>query len=1130
MSLPTPPAGTLDKDQPWYRGKIGDAQWDRLKAKLTGGTDAGGTSYSKIIDCSSSEADKIISNMKKDPRGYPQINNPGGAEGYENMYNYYTFLKDAYLYDEPKPEPEQIPVEVEVVEVEQKTVDEPIVIKIEAPFEPTPEAPKLSAPKRVRLPRRSGVMKARPIGPAKKSSAERMSEAFDKNLLDPLVDGIQNPPAPAPPRQRKQKETLVKVKRSVRPKSRFKETNNVKPLENTSLFVFNKVKSAFGRAADARRMAQEQGLPEQEKRFYIKRALGFEFGGDAIARTRGTFSKSPDATLDPSLTKQQRYTQGLFGTRTIRPPAKTKDTSGNIDTITKKISDLEKQFDNLIEIKKVSSDSKESTGDLSKTLDDLKNALKKGSKYQKDINASKKKLLDLEAKAADAAQAGVEEAELDKTQDLSDFVKNAEKKEKEEEEGKSKDDGGDGGGGNWMRRMFRQGNKWLRRIKNPGRTLRAGGRLARARITRLLRRIPGGKNLSTKFQNVTNKFLRGKGTGGPTGATGAGATATGFGARLSGIASRLKGIKLPPGVARAGGFLRGLGGKALAPLMVLDAVNQFKKITNPNDNIFTALGDLGTATMGLFGGGDPFKTPFQDQRGDLSKMEEGSQEYIKYKANESFNRRILAKRQAADPERYNKEKDSVLEKRPYLRNHYDNPDPQNKLNLRPPDVSQYGDIPEGYELKKQDDGTWKMVKKDTEKMSKGGTVKLAGGGVNAMIGEAGPEMLLRAGEGGMNPLQSLAPIIASLREVTKRAGTWADPVENMVRQMTDPIAKSLKIPVVPMNVDIDKPSKSSKNKSKGFFDKLAAFFTGKGGEDEDEGGDGGDGGATTPSPVGSDAGGYKSLLDMIAGVESTSMGGYEAFNTGGSNGGHTAHGSGNSTKDAIGGSVKPLTQRTVAEVMQLQRAGHLHATGRYQIIQATLSGLMSGSYGETGVKPTDLYNAVTQDKLGIALIKGRLRTGANIQNFRNEWIGLHNVDDAKLQAAINGANSVYQANPNATAVAGSSAPPATSSPPPTAPVAAPSTSGSSSSGNNQMGRDAAKRRQDASRAASPAQPPTTPAAAPAPTSTGTVSLPLLFQQPAAAPQPAPNPLVLPSTSTGQIDWIEAARRQRLGQS
>ena len=157
MSLPTPPSGILDRDQPWYRGKISDAQWDRVKAKLTGGTDAGGTSYSKLIDCSPGEAEKIISNMKKDPRGYPQMYMPGGGEAYQVMIDYYQFLKDAYLYDEPKPEPEEIPVEVEVVEVEQKTVDEPIVIKIEAPFESTPEV-KLSAPKRISVPRRSGLV------------------------------------------------------------------------------------------------------------------------------------------------------------------------------------------------------------------------------------------------------------------------------------------------------------------------------------------------------------------------------------------------------------------------------------------------------------------------------------------------------------------------------------------------------------------------------------------------------------------------------------------------------------------------------------------------------------------------------------------------------------------------------------------------------------------------------------------------------------------------------------------------------------------------------------------------------------------------------------------------------------
>ena len=66
------------------------------------------------------------------------------------------------------------------------------------------------------------------------------------------------------------------------------------------------------------------------------------------------------------------------------------------------------------------------------------------------------------------------------------------------------------------------------------------------------------------------------------------------------------------------------------------------------------------------------------------------------------------------------------------------------------------------------------------KLSRGGVIGGAGG-VPAMIGEAGPEMLIRDGQtaetatSSVNPLQSLAPIIVALREVTKRAGTWADP-------------------------------------------------------------------------------------------------------------------------------------------------------------------------------------------------------------------------------------------------------------------------------------------------------------------------------------------------------------------
>jgi len=87
----------LDSQQPWYKGRISDAQWDRMKARLTGGKDASGTTYSKVVSVTSQEADNIIANMKKDSRGYPQMNRPGGGEQYEMMEKYYNFLVDEYL-------------------------------------------------------------------------------------------------------------------------------------------------------------------------------------------------------------------------------------------------------------------------------------------------------------------------------------------------------------------------------------------------------------------------------------------------------------------------------------------------------------------------------------------------------------------------------------------------------------------------------------------------------------------------------------------------------------------------------------------------------------------------------------------------------------------------------------------------------------------------------------------------------------------------------------------------------------------------------------------------------------------------------------------------------------------------
>lgn len=150
----------------------------------------------------------------------------------------------------------------------------------------------------------------------------------------------------------------------------------------------------------------------------------------------------------------------------------------------------------------------------------------------------------------------------------------------------------------------------------------------------------------------------------------------------------------------------------------------------------------------------------------------------------------------------------------------------------------------------------------------------------------------------------------------------------------------------------------------------------------------------------SQTGNYKPLLDLIASRESMGYGQYDAMNRGGEAGGTVAIGSANSV-DVFG---RGLSSMTVQEVMNLQSGNKVHAAGRYQIIRSTLRGLMEGRYGATGVQPTDRFDATTQDKLAIALLKGRagrfLTAGGSIseaaRGMGQEWIGLQNPKAQQL--------------------------------------------------------------------------------------------------------------------------------------
>ena len=772
----------------WYRpGVAGGGQNDRIfnrvKAKLIGGKDDSGTSYFKLHDrsLSSSDADKIIANMKQDEDGYPMLQT--GSTSGEAEREYQEWIIDRYLVDTPKTtqEPEEIPVEIEVVEVEQKEPDEPIVVRVEAPFE-NPET--TGAPRRVKLPRvRNTIPKSRINRQQKKDAATRMAESFD-NRLDDLLDNIRNPDPGSPPKVRKKKEVLIKKSKKV--KASFGKSDDPWKAKTLSSFVGLKLKKSFGRAAEARRIAKEQGADEKGRVHYLTKALGFEFGGDRINRLQGTFSKSPVAAKDPALSADQRFLAGINSDITP-PPTKqgelfntnqyttktgvSKVVSDGINKLQSSFERVDNKFRNLIETKKSSVQSDLSK--LSSVVDDLKKSVLKNVDTQNKINDVKQQQLDLLFDIAQDDKVNAKEASMEKGSDLSDNLFNENGLEPPE---KQDDGGGDGPDPfKWLKNL----KKWGRRLKNPGKTWKAIKRLTKQK----LKKIPGVKGVNNwmknkkPFQGLRNIFGGNKATNAVKAVDAAGDTAKA--ARGGGFLSR------------AGGILNKIPGKGMLGAAAKSPVGKTVSRFLPGANVVIG----GALTASRLAEGDylgaalaagsmiPGPIGWGFLAGEL--LGEGG-------------KMLASKNRAAYEERN---------------------DPANVMSglgfssgepksVMPSD----GSIPQLVQgsdrrniFEKMRDGYQNWIY-GTEKMSEGGTVKLADGGVNAMIGEAGPEMLLRNGMGAVNPLQSLAPMILAAREVTKRAGTWADPIENFVRQTTDPIAKSLNLPVSPMETEIGKGS------------------------------------------------------------------------------------------------------------------------------------------------------------------------------------------------------------------------------------------------------------------------------------------------------------------------------------
>jgi len=172
-------------------------------------------------------------------------------------------------------------------------------------------------------------------------------------------------------------------------------------------------------------------------------------------------------------------------------------------------------------------------------------------------------------------------------------------------------------------------------------------------------------------------------------------------------------------------------------------------------------------------------------------------------------------------------------------------------------------------------------------------------------------------------------------------------------------------------------------------------------------------------------GGKSPLLDMIAQGESAGAGGYNAMNQG-TPGGGPVIGSGDSQKIIK----KKLTDMTVGEIMdkgakpnddaaKRKENGLIFAAGRYQIIPKTLEALVKQGV----VSKDDRFDEETQDKLGMALIKGtgalKLAAAGNYEEAQNAlaktWASIPLATDVGNKKA---GQSYYQAAGQNTAHSG----------------------------------------------------------------------------------------------------------------
>jgi hypothetical protein len=306
----------------WYRkgvpgGGQKDRIFDRLKAKLTGGTDDSGTSYFKMHDRSLTQhdADYLINNMKKDEDGYPMLET--GSTSGEAERRYQEWLIERYL---EVPFREQTNEKIRQAEVRTKVKE---IIKIdEETAEVAPvveEAPQLVAVVEDKIDALEAIREE--IAPPR-SEYQPPEDPWGEGTIPPKVEATvkktkkkakkrkSRKSAPEASKPKPQKPFATKMGGSVGKTGQggafnsvlsFMERTSVGAGEGPSVLAIGaafgrKVQTAFDEAKDQKERALEAEangaeLPPEvkEKGYFLKKSLGYQFGGQAYDQTLGAF-------------------------------------------------------------------------------------------------------------------------------------------------------------------------------------------------------------------------------------------------------------------------------------------------------------------------------------------------------------------------------------------------------------------------------------------------------------------------------------------------------------------------------------------------------------------------------------------------------------------------------------------------------------------------------------------------------------------------------------------------------------------------------------------------------------------------------------------------------------------------